>query len=46
MEAAREKPGYEEKAAIRKVKRKANKEAKKQEKKRSKKQQQEIKLTI
>ena len=49
MEAAREKPGYEEKAAIRKVKRKANKEAKKQEKKRSKQeenQSQQIKSTI
>jgi tRNA (guanine10-N2)-methyltransferase len=33
MEAARQKPGYEEKAAIRKEKRKANKEAKKKEKK-------------
>jgi len=32
MEAAREKPGYEEKAAIRKEKRKANKEAKKNQK--------------
>jgi len=32
MEAARQKPGYEEKAAIRKEKRKANKEAKKKEK--------------
>jgi tRNA (guanine10-N2)-methyltransferase len=48
MEAAREKPGYEAKAAIRKVKRKANKEAKKQEKKRSKQEEQEeqIKSTI
>jgi tRNA (guanine10-N2)-methyltransferase len=33
MEAAKEKPGYEEKAAIRKEKRKAHKEVKKKEKK-------------
>jgi len=33
MEAAKLKPGYEEKAAIRKEKRRANKQAKKKEKK-------------
>jgi tRNA (guanine10-N2)-methyltransferase len=33
LEAAKQKPGYEEKAAIRKQKRKATKEAKKRSKK-------------
>jgi len=37
MQAARQKPGYEEKAAIRKEKRKANKQAKKEEKRAKKK---------
>jgi tRNA (guanine10-N2)-methyltransferase len=46
MEAAKEKPGYEEKAAIRKEKRKAHKQAKKKEKKAKRLQEEQHQDTV